>query len=133
VKGSLKGTIYLKGTPYFNAPDTTVRLKDLEFDMKTRNLLTNSANWLFNSKIERTLMESIAIPFNINISKVEDQLAGFFNHYPLGFGFELNGRISRLSVTDLTLIPGSVKANILISGNLSLGISETVHSKNANY
>lgn len=130
IRGSLKGTIYLTGTPYFNASDTTVRIKDLVFDMKTRNLLTKSAKWLFNGKIERTLMKSIAIPFNTNISKVENQLSGFFRHYPLGFGFELNGRLARLSVTDLSLTQGSVKANILFSGNLSLGMSDNLLTKN---
>jgi len=130
VKGSINGTIYLTGTPYFNAADTTVRIKDLVFDVKTRNLLTNSAKWLFNGKIEKMLMKSISIPFNTNISKVENQLTGFFKHYPLGFGFELNGRLAKLTVTDLILAPGSVKANILFSGNLSLVMSEIVLSRN---
>ena len=98
--------------------------------MKTRNLLTNSAKWLFNGKIEKMLMKSISIPFNTNISKVENQLTGFFKHYPLGFGFELNGRLAKLTVTDLILAPGSVKANILFSGNLSLVMSEMMLSKN---
>lgn len=130
VNGSIKGTIYLTGTPYFNAADTTVRIKDLAFDVKTRSLMMNSAKWLFNSKIERSLMKSIAISFNTNISTVENQLAGFLRHYPLGFGFELNGKLARLSVTELALTPGSVKANILFSGNLSLGMSEVVLSNN---
>ncbi len=124
IKGSLKGTVYLTGTPYFNAADTTVRIKDLAFDIKTRNLMMNSAKWLFNSKIERTLMKSIVIPFNTDVSKIENQIAGFLSHYQLGFGFEVNGKLARLSVTELALTPGSVKANILFSGNLSLGISE---------
>jgi hypothetical protein len=130
VRGTIKGTIYLIGTPYFNAADTTVRIKDLAFDMRTKSFLTNTAKWLFNGKIERTLMKSIAIPFNTNISKVESQLAGFLKHYPLGYGFELNGKLARLSVTDLALTPGSIKANILFSGHLSLGMSEIVLSKN---
>lgn len=131
IKGSINGTIYLTGMPFFNAADTTVRIKDLKFDMKTRNLMTNSATWLFNGKIERTLMKSIAIPFNTNISKVESQLTGFLRHYQLGYGFELNGRLARLSVTDLALTPGSVKANILFSGNLSLGMSDVVLSRSS--
>ena len=69
-------------------------------------------------------MKSIAIPFNTDISKIENQLAGFLSHYQLGFGFEINGKLARLSVTEIALTPGSVKADLLFSGNLSLGISE---------
>jgi hypothetical protein len=94
--------------------------------------MMNSAKWLFNGRIEQTLMKSIAIPFNTDISKIENQLSVFINHYKLGFGFEINGKLARLSVTDLALTPGSVKANLLFSGNLSLGISEISPDKTAN-
>jgi len=124
VTGSIKGTLYLTGIPYFNVADTTLRIKNLTFDLKTRNLLINSAKWLFSGKMERTIEKSIAIPFASNVSGIESQISQFFRHYPLGYGFELNGRLARLSVSDLYLSPESVKANIVFSGNLSLGISE---------
>lgn len=122
VSGSIKGTLYLTGVPYFHAEDTTLRIKELKFDIKTRNLAMSSARWLFSGKIERMISRSVAIPFKSNISEIEQQLTRFFNHYPLGYGFELNGRLARLSVSELYLSPGSVKANVVFSGNLSLGL-----------
>ncbi len=124
VTGSLKGTLYLTGTPYFNASDTTLRIKELKFDFKTRNLLIGSASWLFGGKIERMIEKSIAIPFGPNITEIESQISQFFKHYPIGYGFELNGRLARLYVSDLFLSHESVKANIVFSGNLSLAIRE---------
>ena len=124
VSGSLKGTLYLTGTPYFNASDTTLRIKDLKFDFKTRNLLVGSASWLFGGRIERMIEKSIAIPFGPNVAQIESQISQFFRHYPIGYGFELNGLLARLYVSDLFLSPESVKANIVFSGNLSLAIQE---------
>lgn len=122
VSGSIKGTLYLTGIPYFFAEDTTLRIKDLKFDMKTKNLMMSSAKWLFNGKIERMIARSVAIPFKSNISDIDLQISRFFKHYPLGYGFELNGKLARLSVSDLYLSPESVKANVIFSGNLSLGL-----------
>ena len=124
VSGSLKGTLYLTGIPYFNATDTTLRIKELKFDFKTRNLLIGSASWLFSGKIEKMVEKSIAIPFGPNITEIESQIARFFKHYPMGYGFELNGRLAKLYVSDLFLSQESVKANIVFSGNLSLTIKE---------
>ncbi len=124
VKGSINGTMFLTGTPVFNAADTTLRVQNLKFDLKTRNLMTKSAKWLFNGKIERTLTKSIAIPFNANVIAIENQLRSFLNHYQLGFGFEVNGKLSRVTVSELILTPESVKANIVFSGGLSIGIGE---------
>jgi len=90
--------------------------------MKTRNLMMSSAKWLFSGKIERMIARSVAIPFKSNISDIDLQISRFFKHYPLGYGFELNGRLARLSVSDLYLSPESVKANVIFSGNLSLGL-----------
>lgn len=123
VSGSIKGTLYLTGMPYFNPADTTLRIKDLQFDMKTRNLVMSSAKWLFNGKIERMISRSVAIPFTSNLSEIEQQITRFFVHYPLGYGFELNGKLAKLYVSDLYLSPESVKANVIFSGNLSLGLA----------
>jgi len=122
VSGSIKGLLYLTGVPYFNAEDTTLRIKELKFDLKTRNLAMKSAKWLFSGKIERMITRSVAIPFKSNILEIEQQISQFFNHYPLGYGFELNGRLARLSVSALYLSPESVKANVVFSGNLSLNL-----------
>ncbi|MCX6240056.1 MAG: DUF4403 family protein [Bacteroidia bacterium] len=122
VTGSIKGTLYLTGIPYFHPEDTTLRIKDLKFDIKTRNLMISSAKWLFSGKIERMIARSVAIPFKSNISETEQQISRFFNHYSLGYGFELNGKLARLSVSELFLSPESVKANVVFSGNLSLGL-----------
>lgn len=122
VSGSIRGTLYLTGIPYFFAEDTTLRIKDLKFDLKTRNLMMSSAKWLFSGKIERMIARSVAIPFKSNISDIELQISRFFKHYPLGYGFELNGKLARLSLSELYLSPGSVKANVIFSGNLSLGL-----------
>jgi len=129
VKGTIKGTMYLTGIPYFNAEDTTLRVKNLKFDLKTRNVWMKSANWLFNGKIERTLTEAIAIPFKSDIREMEQLLSSYLNHQKLGFGFELNGKLSTISVSDLMLTPESVKANLLFSGKLSLGIADAAMKK----
>ena len=125
VTGDIKGTLYLTGVPYFHAEDTTLRIKDLKFDIKTRSLMMRSAKWLFSGKIERAISRSIAIPFKSNISETEQQLSHFFNHYSLGYGFEINGKLSRMSVSDIFLSPESIKANIVFSGKLTLGMGDS--------
>ena len=124
VSGSINGTLYLTGVPYFNSEDTTLRIKSLKFDLKTRNLAMRSSKWLFNGKIERAITRSVAIPFKSNIAGIEQQITALIRHYPLVYGFELNGKLARLSVSDLYLSPESVKANVVFSGNLSFGLGD---------
>jgi hypothetical protein len=129
VKGSIRGTMYLTGTPYFNSADTTLRVRDLKFDIKTRNFLMKSTKWLFNGKVERTITKAIAIPFNANVREIESNMTGFLNHYQLGYGFELNGKLAKITVSDIMLTPESVKANMVFSGKLAIGIEDTASKK----
>lgn len=124
VQGSINGAICLTGMPVFNAADTTLRVKNLKFDLKTKNVVAKSAKWLMNGKIERTLTKAIAIPFNTDVREIEKQLTAYLKRYQLGYGFEINGKLTRLTVSDLNLAPESVKANMVFSGNLSIGIGE---------
>ena len=124
VSGSINGVLYLTGIPYFHAEDTTLRIKDLKFDIKTRNLAIRSSKWIFSGKVERMITRSLAIPFNKNISGIEQQITHLIRHYPLGYGFELNGKLVRLSVSEIYLSPESVKANVVFSGNLSIGMAK---------
>ena len=49
--GSNSGTVYLTGKPEYNRREEVIEFRDLDFDIKTKNSLLNTANWLFNKKI----------------------------------------------------------------------------------
>jgi hypothetical protein len=49
--GSNTGTAYFTGRPEYNRHDGIIEIKDLDFDVKTKNALLKTADWLFNKKI----------------------------------------------------------------------------------
>lgn len=50
-EGSQKGLFYLTGKPYYDVAAKTIELKDLDFDIKSKNMLMKTAEWLFNKRI----------------------------------------------------------------------------------
>jgi hypothetical protein len=50
-EGSEKGVFYLTGKPMYDAVTRTIEMKDLDFDIKSKNMLLKSASWLFNRRI----------------------------------------------------------------------------------
>jgi hypothetical protein len=49
--GSNSGIIYLTGKPVYNSFAETLEIRELDFDIRTKNLLLRNAEWLFNKKI----------------------------------------------------------------------------------
>ena len=50
-EGSEKGSFYLLGKPTYDASSKVIEMKDLDFDIKSKNMLIKTAKWLFNRRI----------------------------------------------------------------------------------
>ena len=49
--GTDEGTLYLVGKPVYNAQNKVLEVTGLDFDIRSRNALLKTADWLFNKKI----------------------------------------------------------------------------------
>ena len=49
--GSSSGIAYFTGKPFYDVDKKMIEVRDIDFDVKTKNLLLKSADWLFNKRI----------------------------------------------------------------------------------
>ncbi|HET6724126.1 MAG TPA: DUF4403 family protein, partial [Chitinophagaceae bacterium] len=49
--GSNSGIAYFTGKPFYDEKKKIIEVRDIDFDVKTKNLLLKSADWLFNKRI----------------------------------------------------------------------------------
>jgi hypothetical protein len=49
--GTNDGTFYLTGRPVYDALSKTIEIKDMDFDIKSKNMLLKTADWLFSRAI----------------------------------------------------------------------------------
>lgn len=49
--GSNEGTVYLTGKPVYTRETRVLEIKDIDFDIRSRNALLKTAEWLFSRKI----------------------------------------------------------------------------------
>ncbi|MEN9547969.1 MAG: hypothetical protein RIR12_560 [Bacteroidota bacterium] len=55
--GTNKGIVYLVGRPVYDADKKRLEVKDIEFDIKSKNVLLSTADWLFDKKITKEIAE----------------------------------------------------------------------------
>jgi hypothetical protein len=63
-KGTNTGTIYLVGTPTYNATTHELTFPDLTFDLQTKAWILKVAKWMFNAKITETIRERATYNFS---------------------------------------------------------------------
>jgi hypothetical protein len=53
--GTNKGVVYLVGKPVYKTDSRTIEVEDIDFDIKSKNILLGSADWLFDKKITKEI------------------------------------------------------------------------------
>ena len=70
LKGAVKGDIYFKGTPYFDATEQELGMKNFDYVLSTEAVLLNSADWAFHKEFR----DNIGAKLKLNIGKQVRQL-----------------------------------------------------------
>jgi len=74
--GSNTGTIYLVGTPTYNATTHQLSFPDLTFDLQTKAWILKAAKWMFNAKITEMMREKAVYNFSAFIAENKAKLQG---------------------------------------------------------
>jgi len=123
VTGSLNGKLYFTGTPYYNAADSTIRVKDFNFEMHTKNALLKSANWLMHGSFVNMIEKRMEFPLGSNIIEAKKMLQKSLANYNMGMGTTLQCRLDDLNVEGVLLTRESIKASIVFKGKITILIN----------
>lgn len=122
VTGSLTGKLYFAGKPAYRSSDSCIVMNDLEFHMKTRNLLLESASWLANGGIERILEKKMVYPAGASLRETYDLIQKNLKHYDIAEGFFLSGNLTKMEVLQPVLTQDSIVAPVSLQGKLMIGL-----------
>lgn len=123
VTGSLNGKLYFTGVPYYDASDSTIRVKDFNFEMHTKNALLRSANWLMHANFVSMINKRLEFPLKSNIIDARKMIQASLANYDMGMGTTLKGRLDDLNVEGVLLTKESIKASIVFKGKLNILIN----------
>lgn len=123
VTGSLKGRIYFTGNMVYNQEKVALEVQNPEFDIKTKDALVKSANWLLNGLIIKKITPYLTYPVKEELDKLKVEANKSLANYKVYEGVMLNGKLNTLNVTGLDLVPGAVRINVNLRGNLGLKVA----------
>jgi Domain of unknown function (DUF4403) len=78
--GTNSGVVYLVGKPVYDKDKKTIEISDIDFDIKSKNVLLGSADWIFDKKITKEISKNARFELSayidsakININKQLNQ------------------------------------------------------------
>ena len=124
VTGSYKGRIYFTGNLVYNPTKMAVEISEPEFEVKTKSALIKSASWLMHGLILKKIAPYLTYPVKDNLDKMKTEVNQMLNNYPVYNGVTLQGKLNNISVLSLSLVPGAVRIQANVKGNVALKVED---------
>jgi hypothetical protein len=120
VDGTVKGTIYLAGTPEFNKDSLSIVLSNLDFSVATKNVAVKTASWLFHSPLVQKLRSKLVFPVGEQLHSARAAVAASLRENRSIENFRINGLVDRLEPDQIRITPESVKAYFVFTGRVKV-------------
>ena len=117
--GKKKGVLYFVGTPVFDEENQVISFPDLEFDIKTKNALLKSAEWLFSRKITDLVRKEATFDLKPELDKMKSTIGAGLNG-PISTGVNLQGSIEHLRINSIYPDANQLIIRTSAKGNASI-------------
>jgi len=122
LKGSMNGTIYLRGIPHYDPVTKNLSLKNLDYDLDTRNVIIKTAGWLLQGKFSAMMERNFVFPVGEQISEAQRSIQNMLSQTSLAKGIGLTGTIKEIVPDRVYLTPDNIYSVVFANGQVSLKI-----------
>jgi hypothetical protein len=100
--GTKKGMFYLLGNPAFDNSKASLALKNVEYDIATKNVLIKTAKWIMDETIRKKLEEQMVFDLSDLMNLTKKSIAESLNQTMDG-GIKIKGTLKSLEISGWSL------------------------------
>lgn len=119
--GTNDGVVYLVGKPVYDADKKTIEVADIDFDIKSKNVLLGTADWLFDKKITKEISKHTRFDLGAYIDTARAGLVNQLNREWMP-GIQSSGSIRDIRLTGIYPMQQHLVIRSNCSGNLSVKV-----------
>jgi hypothetical protein len=120
LSGAYNGQVYLVGKPLYDPVTKSITMDNLDFELKTKNFLAKSANFLFHKTLVNKMKDSMKIPLEQQLTEMKNMISSSLTNYVVTKGITMNGTVDHLDIQKIYLTQNGIKIEVLSNGALNL-------------
>jgi len=120
LSGSISGNIYLAGKLYYNPETKSVGMREVDFDVSTKNALIKSANWLLHQSLTNIIEKRLVYSIAENIDQAKKLIQDNITENRTIKGIVLKGNLDKIDVDNIYITPESIIAVVYLEGYLKV-------------
>jgi len=119
--GTNIGVAYFTGKPVYNEKEKIIEIKDIDFDVKTKNILLNNADWIFNRRITNEIAKRTRFDLSKYIDTAKYLMSIQLNREWLK-GIKTEGAMNDLRISGIYPLSEHLVIRSNASGNLTIKV-----------
>lgn len=124
VGGAIHGTLYFHGTPVYDTLTNTLRMRDVDFDVDTKEKLFATADWLLHDNLRDTIQAAMVVPLRHPISTIPEKIETAFAHAKVGQKTDLDIDTFRLVPQRIVVRPEGVQVLINVKSRVTVKVKK---------
>ncbi|WP_159468103.1 DUF4403 family protein [Dyadobacter sp. 3J3] len=122
LKGSMNGSIFLKGTPYYDPVSQKLSLKNLDYDLDTKSTIIKTANWLLQGKFTKMMEKEMVFGIGTQMAEAKKSIQQTLSNYKVTDGVQLKGTLTEITPDKVYLTPKHIYSVVFAQGNVNLRV-----------
>ena len=118
--GSLEGTFYLACKPVFNPQTNVFSVEQLDFDLQSKSLLLQSADWFLHGTIRDAIKERLTMDLTPRLAQAREMAGKAVARVNLADKVFLTGSIKSLKLNDLMVQRDKISIRIYTEGETAI-------------
>ena len=121
----IKGTVYMQGVPYYDPSDMSIKVKNLDYSVKSKNVLVRSAGWLLKAGFENEVNKHMVFPLKDKLQETQQMVQkSINNNVRINENAYFKGNITAIEPETIYLTPMSMVAVVNAKGTITIVVDK---------
>jgi hypothetical protein len=120
--GSDNGYFYVTGKPEYDEATKTLEIKKVEFDVKSKDALLKTADWMFSKKITNEIEKMAKYDLSSLITNAQINISNYLNNEIIK-GVKGFGNINKMTIKGIHPQPNQLIVRSNAGGSFAINVS----------
>ncbi len=123
MSGSYNGSIFLTGTPVFNAKRNRIEIENLDYTLDSKNFLIKSLAWMGKGTIKKMIQDNMDFLLDYNLKEAQKQMKETLGGYEIAEGILMKGSLEDLKLYNAYITEDGFKVAVSLNGEIEIDIA----------
>ncbi len=120
--GSFNGLVFFRGQPAFDTLTNKIFFKDIDFDLKTKNVLYKTAAWLLHGTIKKIMAKNFVYDITKDIEGAKISIRKYLSGYKYANMLTIKGTLDDVKLKKITTTDEKVQVVFYSSGSVGMTV-----------